>query len=239
MQQQLAEAHAASKAAEARAEEAEIAWEEAKRQVEALKAAAEAAEDHAEALQQLEASLEAASKEKNDLATQLQAAQRDVTLLRDSCRQLESDIAALKAQQAPGKGGLNSPEGASNGEAVTSLDMEALQQAASRSQATHAAQIAELQKQNKELAWQVAMLTRVNPGGAQQTYGRAPPPGAVVVPMPPAFGEEGPRATSFARLTALVLRYRKYLVVVYLVALHALVYFSAVQGTSRCSDTIQ
>ena len=95
--------------------------------------------------------------------------------------------------------------------------------------ATQQARVAALEKQNHDLAWQVAMLTR---GGHHQPLGIGSPPGAVSVPMP--HHEAAPGQVTFAGVVAASLRYRRRLVYSYLLILHCLVYF-ALTHRSACS----
>jgi hypothetical protein len=96
------------------------------------------------------------------------------------------------------------------------------------------------EKQNRELSWQVAMLTRGSGAIAAAEAGRAPgrlgiggPPGSVAVAVP-AAGVDGGEARPVALATGWVLRHRRRLMAIYVVALHALVYICATM-LSRCS----
>ena len=102
------------------------------------------------------------------------------------------------------------------------------------------ARVATLEKQNRDLAWQVAMLTRGG-GGTGAGGGRAgAPSGSVAVTVPPG---ELPGRGSLLGLLGWALRYRKQLTMGYLVVLHALVYlalthgalFGAAAGSTDCA----
>ena len=102
------------------------------------------------------------------------------------------------------------------------------------------AKVASLEKQNRDLSWQVAMLTRgSNSGGSSgaglqlpvstQSLGIGGPPGSVAVPVGPAGGGEGGwrRHATLPGLLGLVLRYRRQLVSARRAALCMLCYWGA------------
>jgi hypothetical protein len=91
------------------------------------------------------------------------------------------------------------------------------------------ARVAALEKQCRDLGWQVTMLTRGGPGAGVGSSngggisGTAGPPGSVAVPMPATTEPSGRGAM---RAVGLLLRYRRQLAASYLVLLHALVYLA-------------
>lgn len=109
--------------------------------------------------------------------------------------------------------------------------------------------MAALEKQNRELSWQVAMLTRGGGAGGGsslpppcQPLGVGGPPGSVAVGMPKdggaAAAAAGPRSLlTLPGLLGLVLRYRKWLVIGYLVVLHIFVYLALTHGALFRSST--
>ena len=105
--------------------------------------------------------------------------------------------------------------------------------------------MAALEKQNRELSWQVAMLTRGSGSASaahhhhpqqQQLLGIGGPPGSVAIPMPAAGAEAASwrkQLTTGPGLVGLVLRYRKQLVLAYLVIVHVLLYLQVRQPPSQ------
>lgn len=140
------------------------------------------------------------------------------------------DMAAAAAEQ-----------GGSGGGAAFAAEREALRQAAADAEkklaaglAVQQAKVAALEKQNRELSWQVAMLTRGSgaPAGGGGRVGIGGPPGSVAVPMP-AAQLEGSAERPVAVAVGWVLRHRRQLLGAYLVLLHLLVYICATL-LSRC-----
>ncbi|KAK9814064.1 hypothetical protein WJX72_000201 [[Myrmecia] bisecta] len=119
-------------------------------------------------------------------------------------------------------------EGQAEGMAEAQRQVAGAQQAAADAQAEmeimreamQHAKVAALEKHTHELSWQVAMLTRTG-DGAQP----ARRPGAVPEPV-----QSEPGQGTLPGVVGLLLRHRKKLVVVYLVVLHALVYFALTHG---------
>lgn len=89
--------------------------------------------------------------------------------------------------------------------------------------ATQDAHVVSLEKQNRELSWQVAMLTR---GSTGIQTARGVPPDSVSVPM--SAESHANQGGTLAAAVGVALRHRKRLIIVYLVALHILVYISLV-----------
>lgn len=104
------------------------------------------------------------------------------------------------------------------------------------------ARVAMLEKQNQQLLWQVAMLTRLD-GNNSQAAG--PPTQLRRSPSQSVLGtdqQQEPGRLSVAAATGWLLRYRKQLVIAYIVILHFIVYVALSNGAftrhaTTCSQT--
>jgi len=193
-----------------------------------------------EEIHRLEASVAEALDAKAVAEARCNATASEVALLLDSYKQLQAEFAAAAEKHAlppPEKEELIFEEQKQNAvpRAENVGDIGRVDEAETfRKRAENMeAELSELKKQNKDLAWQIAMLTRGGQPALQPL--RPSPPGSVAVNIMPAtpatLGPEdaGKMIISLPRLTGLVLRYRRPFILAYVVLLHILVYFSAVR----------
>lgn len=266
LQQQLAAAQEAAQGHEQACEKAQTELAQAVEQAQQLAAGLQAAQQEAASLR---GQLEAASGSRDAAEEQAQALAAEVEALRQQCQQLQaaaqhaqqaaatavardaedSGLPANHAVQDSGSnagGGELAAAGAGTAGALAE-EVESLRQAAAHAEkqlaaglAVQQARVVALEKQNRELSWQVAMLTRggsaAGPaGGGSSAGGRVGiggPPGSVVLPMP-AAQLEGSTERPVAVAVGWVLRHRRQLMGAYLALLHLLVYVLA-SLLSRC-----
>ena len=208
---EAAEAEAAEAASRAAADAEQQQQQQALAEEEQLRWVAELAE--------ADAARAAAATEHAALTAELSELRESQQVLQRSLEAAQQQATAAAAQQTATGGqpdangaavGSSSPEGAGRLEALQArLSVE-------RSKA------ASLEKANKELSWQVAMLARSD---ASAGLGVCGPPGSVSVAIRggEAGGAPGPQA-SVAWMVGWVLRYRRQLLGLYLVLIHAVLY---------------
>ena len=188
-----------------------------------------AAREREAAAQQAEAARVEALQGKAEAEARLKTATADIATLQKACDRLQSELNAGVAAAA-----AEAAQQVGSGAADTASTSPAASKAADAQTAAQKARLADLEKQNKELAWQIAMLTRGAPAVPVATGGGRGPPGSVSVPMP-LLSEEAGQTGTLPGVIGLVLRYRKHLVASYLLVLHALVYLAATRSAAVCS----
>lgn len=234
-------AAAAAEAAAAGADELEAVRQEAARLQEELDAASGQqvfAEQAAEALQ---AELEQLRQQHQQLQQEAAAAAHSVAA---AALQQRTAAGAASGSASPGSG-MGSPHAVqepAGGAAALLAERDQLRaqladadKQLSAGLAAQQAKVAALEKQNRELGWQVAMLTRGEGPAPARRLGIGGPPGSVSVPMPAGM-LEGASERPLAMALGWALSHRRGLLMGYLAFLHGLVYYVATAGQRHASS---
>lgn len=257
LRQELAEAQEAVQRGDAAAQQSRLELERVTEEARQLSASLAASQQEALRLQQeFEAAASeraAAEEEAGTLQEQLAAVQQQHHRLQQAAQAAaavpgsaspdsDSGGAFGSPQEAPSAA---SPQEAPAGSALL-VEREQLraqladaEKKASSGLLVQQAKVAALEKQNRELSWQVAMLTRGGGAGSgseapvQRRLGTGGPPGSVAVPMP-AAALEGAAERPVAVALGWVLRHRRGLLAAYGIFLHVLVYWTATM-LSHCN----
>lgn len=171
-------------------------------------------EAKAEEVTALQNALQAVQEEKADLDTQLHTLREHCALLQD---QLKGQAAGADGEAETAAGG-DIEAGTSDRQEVEIL-RERVKHAEQKSSG-YQTKIAALENKNRELGWQVAMVST----GA--TKGKAGPAAA-------ADAAREAKLQTVPGMLGVVLRHRMKLIVGYLVVLHALVYFALTHGVFK------